>query len=106
MPRSDNGRAAVWGWSERSAGDRHSSVSCSSARICDTKRVVEGFRNDQPHHPGAGCAIAYPSSAEEGNENVQSPARLGERLPHSSPILVRGDPRCHPGGATFDENIP
>ncbi len=67
MPRSG------MGWSERSAGDRHSSVSCRVTRICDTKRVVEGFRNDQPHHPGAGCAIAYPSSAEEGNENVQSP---------------------------------
>ena len=81
MPRSDSGRAAVWGWSERSAGDCHSSVSCSRLRV---------FKNDQPHHA----------------ENVQSPAPLGERLPHSSPILVSGDPSCQPDGAPFDENIP
>ena len=111
MPSSDSGRAAVWGWSERSAGDRHSSVWCRVIRIDDTKRVVEGFRNHQPHHPGAGVgppsrAIACPSSAEEGNENIQCPAPLGERLPHSSPILVSGDPSCQPDGAPFDENIP
>ena len=42
----------------------------------------------------------------KGNENIQCPAPLGERLPHSSPLLVSGDPPCHPDGASFDENIP
>ncbi|MCI0622985.1 MAG: hypothetical protein L0387_15225, partial [Acidobacteria bacterium] len=32
-----------------------------------------GFRKDRSHHPGAGCASARPSSAEEGSQNVQSP---------------------------------
>jgi hypothetical protein len=32
---------------------------------------IEGFRTSRSHHPGAGCAIARPSSAEEGNQNVQ-----------------------------------
>ncbi|MCI0624855.1 MAG: hypothetical protein L0387_24985, partial [Acidobacteria bacterium] len=39
----------------------------------DTKRSIGGFRKDRSHHPGAGCASARPSSAEEGSQKVQSP---------------------------------
>ena len=38
-----------------------------------TKRAFGAFLNRRSHHPGAGCASARPSSAEEGTQNVQSP---------------------------------
>ena len=51
--------------------------------VRDTKRSIGCFRNARSHHPGAGCAIASPSSAKEGNQtsNLQAaPLRLNIHL--------------------------
>ncbi len=45
----------------------------SMKSLCGTKRSIEGFGKGRSHHPGAGCASARSSSAEEGSQNVQFP---------------------------------
>jgi hypothetical protein len=35
------------------------------------KHFVSRFLDGRSHHPGGGCAIGRPSSAEEGTNNVQ-----------------------------------
>ena len=66
---------ATRGWSDGSTCDPDSSVSCRGREFCGTKRLIEGFCNEQSHHPGDGCAIARPSSAEEGSKMSKSPER-------------------------------
>jgi hypothetical protein len=61
------------GWSNGLTGEPHSGVFCRVRECFGTTRVIEDFRNDLSHHPGAGVglpsrATARPSSAEEGSK--------------------------------------
>ena len=73
MPRSGTG--VVCGKCQKASFARF----VPSFRILDTKRMFGAFLNRRSHHPGAGCASARPSSAEEGTQNVQfpDPAKAG-----------------------------
>ncbi|MCI0421035.1 MAG: hypothetical protein L0312_17700, partial [Acidobacteria bacterium] len=51
---------------------------------------IGGFRKDRSHHPGAGCASARPSSAEEGSQHVQSSdSRLRGNDEPGGPVPLR-----------------
>jgi hypothetical protein len=69
VPRSGTG--VVCGKCQKASFERF----VPSFRILDTKRMFGAFLNRRSHHPGAGCASARPSSAEEGTQNVQSPVQ-------------------------------
>ncbi len=73
MPHSGTGRSK---W----CTENHHSSTSSPVRIPATKRLIGGFRKSGLHHPGAGCAIARPSSAEDGTKNVHSPDSRESRL--------------------------
>ena len=77
MPHSDSGRAAARGWSEGNTENCHSSVSYRGIAFGARNVRLKIFHKGRSHHPGAGVgppsrAIARPSSAEEGNQNVHS----------------------------------
>ena len=79
MPRTATAVAQRHGGGVREAPQNcHSSVSYRATAFAARNVRLKVFRKGRSHHPGAGVgppsrAIARPSSAEEGNQNVQSP---------------------------------